>query len=85
MINALRPLRVRGGNVHGALERRRPREVRGVVVRVADDDGGEAAEGFDAADGGGVEQGEAVPEDVAVGGGLDEDCALADGEFGGGR
>ena len=82
VINPLHPLRVRGGDVHRTLERRRPGQVGRVVVRVADDDGFEPALRLDPGGCSVVEEREAVPEDVAVGG-FDEDCALADGEFGG--
>ena len=51
-------------------------------MRVADHDGFEPALRLDPGGCGVVEEREAVPEDVAVGG-FDEDCALADGEFGG--
>lgn len=76
------PAAVLGGEVDGAGKGARPEEVRGVVVRVGDGDGGEAAEGADALDGGGVEEGDAVPEDVA-GGRAEEDAALADAKLGG--
>lgn len=85
-ISAREPLLVFAGDVDGAVERFGPDEVRGVVVRMADDDADEAAERVDPRDGLVVQQRDAVPEDVA-GGGLDEDGALADGElwFGGER
>jgi len=78
------PCAVVGGEVDGAGEDGGPEEVRGVEVRVGDDDCGEAAEGVDGGGGGGVEEGDAVPEDVA-GGGADEEAALADGDLGGGE
>lgn len=59
-----------------------PGGVGGVVVRMGDDDGDEVAFGVDGVDGGGVEQGDEIPEDGVASGGGDEDGALADGEFG---
>jgi hypothetical protein len=56
--------------------------MRRVVVRVADDDSFQAALGVYPGDCGVVEESQAVPEDVAVRG-FGQDCALADGEFGG--
>lgn len=78
---AAKPGLVVGGDVDGAGEGGAPGGVGGVVVGVGDDDCFEPAEGVDEVRGGWVEQGDAVPEDVAVGG-LQQDGPLADGEFG---
>jgi hypothetical protein len=51
-------------------------------VRVADDDGLQASLGGYPVYRLAVEQGQAVPEDVSVGGGFDQEGALADCEFG---
>ena len=48
---------------------------------MGDDDGDETAAGIDPFDGLVVEEGDAVPKNVAGGGG-DEDCTLGDGEAG---
>lgn len=85
VIDLCEPAPVLGGEEHGTAKGASPEEVGGVVVRVGDGDGGEAAEGADAGDGGGVEEGEAVPEDVAAARGeAEEGGALAYGELGGG-
>lgn len=52
-------------------------------MRVRDDDGGEPAEGVNPLRGRGVEERDAVPEDVADGRG-DQDAALPDAELGDG-
>lgn len=79
-----RPRRVLGGDVHGAGEGARPLHVGGVVVRVADDDGRQPAEGGNAGDGLLVKERDAVPEDVARRR-AHEDGALADAELGPGH
>lgn len=82
VIDSLHPFLIRSGNIHRALERRGPGQMGRVVVRVTYNNSFEAALGVYPGDCGGVEQREAVPEHVTVGG-FDQDCALADGEFGG--
>ena len=52
-------------------------------MRVTDDNRLQASLLVDPFDSFVVEQRQAVPEDVSVVGGFDQDCALADGEFGG--
>lgn len=76
------PLVVLGGEVHGAVEGGGPLQMGGKVVRVRDDDGGDAAELGDAGDRRVVEVRDAVPEDVA-GGRAAEIGGLADAELGG--
>lgn len=57
-----------------------PHECRRVVVRVRDDDGGDAAEFFDVLHSRIVDVGNAVPQDVALVR-AEEEGALADGEL----
>tara|TARA_R110002003_G_scaffold589_7_gene20599 strand:- start:7491 stop:7811 length:321 start_codon:yes stop_codon:yes gene_type:complete len=74
---AIHPLGVIAAQVYGTLEDARPLEMRGVEVRVRDDDGLEPALAVDKLDGRGVDEGDEIPEDVSVGG-LEQDGALAD-------
>lgn len=83
-ILSLAPLFVQPGEINRTTELIPPGQVGGVVVRVADHNRFQSALGFNPVYGLAVEQGQAVPEDVSVGGGFDQDCALADGEFRGG-
>jgi len=79
-VEAVEPAFVFPGEVDGAFEGVGPFEVRGVVVGMGDYDGGEAALVVDPVDGWGVEEGYAVPEDVALWS-FDEDGSLPDGEL----
>lgn len=78
-----KPLLVVLGEVYLAVEGARPEQVRGVIVRVGDDDGADATQIVNLADGGVVEEGDAVPEDVALGR-PDEGATLADADLGSG-
>lgn len=80
-VGTLNPLLVFARDVHRASERGRPAQVRGVIVRVRDDDRFQPAVGVYEVDRGVVQVRDAVPEDVA-GGGFEQDRSLADAEFG---
>src|SRR5438132_14352623 len=64
-----------------AAESAAPFDHRAVVVRVRDRDASEPAEAVDDLDGGGIDEGDAVPQNVAAGH-PQQQRALSDGEFG---
>jgi hypothetical protein len=79
-ILAIHPLGVIAAQVNGTLEDARPLEMRGVEVRVRNDNGLEPALVVNKLDGRGVDEGDEIPEDVSVCS-LDQDSALADAEL----
>jgi hypothetical protein len=74
------PLGVSSAHVDRTVEHARPLQVRPVKVRVADDNGFQAALGLDEVDGCVIEEGDEVPQDVARIG-LEQDGPLADSEL----
>jgi hypothetical protein len=75
------PLPVGGVQMDGnAAEGAAPFHHRGVVMRVGDRDAGKPAEPLHDLDGGGIDERDAVPQDIAFGRAHDE-RALADGKF----
>lgn len=67
--------------VYFAVKGSRPKQMRGVVMRMRDDHGADAAEFVDLADGRFIQKSDAIPEDVARGR-LDKSTALADAYLG---
>jgi hypothetical protein len=80
IVRAGQPRCVVGSQVHGTPKDARPFEVRGVEVRVANYDGGEAAFAVYEVDGGCVDECDKVPQDVPLGR-LEQDGALPDTEL----
>ena len=77
-----RPLLVFNGEVYRTVEGLGPLHVSGVIVGMRDDDSMETAELVDLGDGGFINQGYAVPEDIPCWS-TDEDCSLTDAKLGG--